>query len=756
MRICLFLFFITLSQAQNRIPLLGSETFASVWGSKLEGAYRNLKSQDFIAAKQKLHDLLESPHRPAVLYYMAQVYLELDQIDRAFEFLGLLQKEEGFPRAIRHCKASYNVALGRYFLRRRKWAQASTLFEGALKEDPDPRIRTAISEIYLDRVKFMRKGKDLDRKLRLLTRSHKLNPNHELTLQELSSYYLEDNQFNQAEKYLETLAHRFPNRDRLYQLSILYTYTDRIRDSMKILTRLKAEYPEDPEVLEKFLQVRQFLTLQGDETGELLPSDSPTEDPSSQETEEDSPQGKLQEMYLAGDWMKARSYLSRLRQEQPDEWKWVAETIQFYLLQKKQNQAIEFLKAQIPIFGDTFEFKLQYSQVLQEIDSNQALEFVSQEINANLYSKTQVNRLREIQGKQYLKMGRLETAREIFEELLLTKGPRIHISQFYLGVYYSQKKYFQKALEYFQTANQSSPSNPKYLLALATTFRQLGLQSRASEYVKRLKKDFPDSKYTGYARQIFQSDAPDKDLKEGSVTETESAVSAYWRTFRFLNDNPDQEKVEDMIPLLKATRQWDFLTQVLESYLKENPNRPSLEKELESLYANYANLDFEYSMRSLASIKEISDLRVQKRHSEILKFYKSLPSAVSLAPKLQLEFVRSFLDMKEYELAQKLLSRLLVEGQEIIEYHSLMGYSFFMQKRFDDALNSYYQALSLEPSNVALLFKLAELLKTTGQTQKARLVYQEIIKLNVDDKSVQDARFFYRQLETIPNSPGRG
>lgn len=754
MRICLFLILISLAPAQNRYPLLGADAFGSVWGPRLEAAFQNIRSQDFIAAKHKLNEVMETDKKPAALYFIAQIHLELDQIDRAFEILGTLEKEPGFERAVNHLRACYNLALGQYFLRKRKWDQAFSLFQSAIQKDNDPRLHTSISEIYLDRVKFMRRGRDLNTKLALLTQSFELNPRHEQTLDELSSLYLNANQFNEAQKYLEVLAFRYPNKDRLFQLSIVYTYTDQIRESLKILTRLKTEHPDDSEILEKYFQVRQFLTLRGDELDETpLAQESP---PHKQHAlaKEDGPKAALQKMYLKGDWAEARNTLTRLRNEEPMEWKWVAETIQFYLLQRKKEQALEFLKAQIPVFGDRFDFKIQYARVLEEMDTNQALDFVSKEIDANLYSGEEIQELKEIQGKLYLKMGRLETAREIFEELLLRKGERIYIPKFYLGVYYSQKKYYQKALEYFQSAHQSSPANPKYLLALATTFRQLGIQNRAQNYVDRLLKDFPDSKYTGYAKKIFQSEK--KAGKEPEETPSAGSISAYMRTFRYLNGNPNQEKVLEIIPLLKTTRQWDQLIEILEQYLKENPNRPDLEAELENLYKSYPYLDFSYSLSSLAALEEISQMRSQGKQREIIDFYSSLPSSVSLSPKIQLVIARTLLDLKNYPRAQGILSRLLIEGEELIEYHSLMGFSFFMQKKFDEALNSYYQALSLEPSNVALLFKLAELLKTTGQSQKARLVYQEIIKLNVDDKSVQDARFFYKQLERVPNSTESG
>ena len=748
MRICLLLILTSLVSAQNRYPLLGQEAFGGRWDPRLEIAHQSIRTEDYIAAKHILSGLLETEHMSTALYLMAQIHLELDQIDRAFKVLIKLEKQPGFERAASHLRACYNLALGQYFLRKRKWEQALDLFKKAVTGDHDPRLRESISEIYLDRVKFMRRGRDLLRKTELLAQSFQLNPAHEKTLDELAEIHLKGNQFNEAQQYLEVLAYRFPNRDRLFELAILYTYTNHIQQSLKILTRLKAEYPDDGEILEKYYQVRQFLSLRGDELEEASAVAAAKPNQISLPVEEDEPKAVLQRMYLKGEWREARDLLLNLRNEEPREWKWIAETTHFYLLQKKQEQALEFLKAQIPAFGNRFEFKLEYAKVLEGIDSTQALDFVSQEIEAKLFSKNQIQELMEIQGKLYLKIGRLETAREIFEQLLLGVPERVHASKFYLGVYYSQKKYYQKALEYFQEAHKGAPTNPRYILTLATTFRQLGIQDRAQEYVDRLLRDYPDSKYTAYARKIFQLEESLKTSEKETLPP--ESVSAYLRTFRYFNGNPKNENVAQIIPLLKSTRQWDQLIEVLEEFLKQNPHRPDLEAELDALYQNYAYLDFQYNLSSVATLKEISQLREDGKHAEILHFFKDLPESVKIAPKIKLVFAKAYLDLKKYTQAEKILDLLLREGDELIEYHSLMGYLFFMQKRFDDALNSYYQALSLDPSNSALLFKLAELLKTTGQSQKARLVYQEIIKLNIDEKSVQDARFFYKQLERVP------
>ena len=754
MRVFLLIILTSLLAAENRYPLLGRDSFEGQWDPRLETAHQSIRTEDFIAAKHILSEVVNSDLRTTALYLMAQIHLELDQIERAFQVLTELEKEPGLGKATSHLRACYNLALGQYFLRKRKWDQALGLFQKAVTGNQDPRLRESISEIYLDRVKFMRRGRDLTTKTTLLSQSFQLNPAHEATLDELSSIHLKANQFNEAQQYLEVLAYRFPNRDRLFQLAVLYTYTNHISQSLKILNRLKAEYPEDGEILEKYYQVRQFLSLRGDELGdETLPVET-LPNQINLPAVEDEPRAVLQQMYLKEEWGEARNLLAKLRNEAPQEWKWIAETSQFYLLQKKQDQALEFLKAQAPTFGKQFEFKLEYVRVLEEIDTNEALDFISQEIGTNSYDKQQAQELLEIQGKLYLKMGRLETAREIFERLLLGSVHRIHIAKFYLGVYYSQKKYYQKALEYFQDAHKASPANPRYILTLATTFRQLGIQDRAQEYVDRLTKDFPDSKYTAYARKIFQLEqsvpAP---VKEPTGQEP---VSAYLRTFRYFNGNQRGENLSEIIPLLKSTRQWDHLIEVLEEFLKQNPNRPDLEAELETLYKNYAYLDFEYNLSSKATLEEIVQLRTQGQQEEILRFYETLPRSVRVSAQIKLVFARAYLDLKNYSRAEELLSTLLSEGDELIEYHSLMGYIYFMEKRFDDALNSYYQALSLDPSNSALLFKLADLLKTTGQSQKARLVYQEIIKLNIDDKSVQDARFFYKQLERVPGSDQNG
>ncbi len=749
MRTLVFFLILSVSQAGVKVPILGPKSFETVWEIRLESAYQALSSQDYISARQKLIDLLETPARPAALYYLAQTSLHLEQIERAYDYLGSLRKERGFLQAYRHSKASYNIALGQYFLRRRKWQRAFSLFETSLNENPSQDLRDYISEIYLHRVRFMRRGKDLRRKLKLLKDSHKLNAFHEKTLSEISTLLLNDNHYNKAETYLAQLVDRFPSRKNRFLLAVVYTYTNKIHKSLQILARLKIEFPEDPEILEKHLQIRKYLSLSSDEEVPRITTNLPEPEApeNSEELDFKEKMSELERFYSSREWIKARSLLQNMRKKEAGDWRWVRETVHYYQLQGKHQQALDYLEAHSLQFGDVFEFKLEYAKILEKLNHPKAETYLAKQIEANAYSADKIDRLREFLGKTYLKSGNLETAREIFEGLQQADGPRKHVALFFLGVYYGQIKYFQKSLEYYQSAHEISPRNPKYLLAIATTFRQLGLEQKARHYHNRLAHEFPNSKYTRYASQVFQTrDAPPPQVTLEQDKEKESSPP-YFRTFRYLSSKKPDLEIETVLGLMEATHQWDNMIQTLETYLKDHPNRPSLEERLESLYKAYPHLDFGFELRLTEYGDEVKRLWDKGQVRELESFYTKLPPTVQIQPELKMEMARAFLDDKRHDFADKLLGELVENSDQKIEVYSLQGYSFFMQKNYDRALSSYYQALSLDPSNVALLFKLAELLKTTGELQKSRLIYEEIIKLKVDEKSVQDARFYFRQLE---------
>ena len=216
------------------------------------------------------------------------------------------------------------------------------------------------------------------------------------------------------------------------------------------------------------------------------------------------------------------------------------------------------------------------ANVLERSDPVECEMFIlSLDLDEN-FSPIQVIKLKETLGKAYLKQNRLQKAQEVFEDLLdpkWTKLKRKDVAHFYLGVFYGQLKYFQKSLYHYRTADNLKPDNPKYLLAVATSMRQLGLQEESTKLVSRLLRDFPKSKYSGYARKLFQ--LPESQVQQ-DPPKIDQNLPPYIATFTWLRDqdpiNFSPTEFELLLGKLQVTRQWDRLIETLERSLDERYN----------------------------------------------------------------------------------------------------------------------------------------------------------------------------------------
>ncbi|MCJ8344202.1 tetratricopeptide repeat protein, partial [bacterium] len=462
---------------------------------QLESAYQSILSQDYPAAKEKLNHLLNSDDRPSAIYYLSHVYLKLDQMDRAHDQLGRLKSYPSFEAAFSHGEAVYNGTLAWYFLRRKRWNKAFRLFEKGLNSKDSQDILDFISEIYLDRTKFWKRGRDLKNKVRLLTSSLKLNPKHEITLENLTQLLISKHNYGKAESYLEALVENYATKERRLKLANLYTYTNKVRIAAKIYRTLHNQYPQDQQITKKYEQTIDFLKLNGETNwnGEELASDD----------HKRIQLLSLEKLLLDKNYQEAEALIEDLIQTNPNTWKFHQELIALYRLKKDYQKANEILNKLSNKFGNLNDFNYQKALTLEKIDSQRTIEFISDLLlNPELTEEIKYP-YEEIIAKLYLKTGKLELAREILEKLVQINYPTKHVANFYYGVYYSQIRFFQKSLEYYHLAYDEQGSNPKYLLALATTLRQLGHQERAKIYYLKLVNSFSGTQYAEYAKKLF-------------------------------------------------------------------------------------------------------------------------------------------------------------------------------------------------------------------------------------------------------------
>lgn len=724
--------------AKVSYPLL-SPNQLQITSPQLESAYQSILSQDFPSAKHKLNNILQSEERPQAIYYLSHVYLRLDQMDRAHDQLGRLKSYPSLKSIFTHAEAVYNSNLAWYFLRRKRWSKAFTLFQKASSSQDSDDILEFISQIYLDRTKFWKRGRDLDNKLKLLKSSIKINPKHEATLDSLTKLLISRHEYSTAEPYFETLVEHFSNKKRRVELAQLYTYTNKVRLAAKIYRTLHNQYPNDRYITKKYKQTIEFLKLNNETNW----------DPTSLENDETSrtQMQNFQKLLLDKNYKEAEALLDNLIEHNPNEWKFRQELIALYRLQKQYQKAFDYVETLSKHFGNSNNYNYQKALCLERLDSKKGIEFVKDQLLNPDLSPEETYPYQEILAKLHLKTGHLELAREILSRLVEIDYPSKHVANFYYGVYFSQIRFFQKSLEYYHLAYDEQGNNPKYLLALTTTLRQLGHQEKAKIYYLKLVNAFAGSQYADYAKKLFPNVVIDPDRPQNI-----EKVPAYFKLFYSINKKENNLSLAKTLELLKETHQWDVLIEYLEYALKKNPEQPEYKLQLEELYRDYPSLDFTYQIDSASYIEEIEKLHTESREEELEEFYRSLHPHVTITPEIRTLLAKYLLEAEYFQSPELIYKSLLDDGPHKIQYYSQLGYLYFIQKRFSDALNAYYQALNLNPANSTILFKLAELLRTTGELQKSQLIYQEIINMNLSSQSVEDAQFYLRQLNLEINS----
>ncbi|PCJ20369.1 MAG: hypothetical protein COB02_04875 [Candidatus Cloacimonadota bacterium] len=706
--------------------------------TQIESAYQSILSQDFPSAKQKLNRLLNSDQRPSAIYYLSHVYLKLDQMDRAQDQLSRLKSYPSFHDALLHGEAVYDSSLAWYFLRRKRWTKAHKLFKKSISSLHSDDLLNFISEIYLDRTKFWKRGKDLKNKIQLLSSSLEINPKHEVTLESLSQLLIHQNEHLKAESFLESLVERYPTKQRRLSLADLYTYTNKVRIAAKIYRTLHNQYPQDFIIKNKYQQTNQFLQLNHDTNwqSEQLENDNQLRNELQ----------SLEELLIEKNYLEAEALIESLIEKNPEEWKLHKEIISLYRLQKKYSEALNKLNYLSDKFGFLNDFNYQKILTLEKVDSKKAIALINDLLQNPDLSNEQRYPYQEVLAKLYLKIGKLEAARKILEQLIEISYPTRHIANFYYGVYYSQIRYFQKSLEYYHLAYDEQGNNPKYLLALTTTLRQLGHQEKAKIYYLKLINSFAGSQYTEYAKKLF----PNIDLSK--INHTSNNAPPYFDLFYSIHLKKSNLSLTKTLELLKETHQWDLLLEYLEYALKRNPSQPEFKLTLEKLYKNYKDLDFTYNIITQDYINEIEKLHRNGQVDILNKFYRSLHPHVYISPEIRNLMAKYLLESDFFQSTELIYTSLLNDGPHKIQYYSQLGYLYFTSKQFERSLNAYYQALNLNPANSTILFKLAELLRTTGELQKSQLIYQEIINMNLSTQSVEDAQFYLRQLNLEINT----
>lgn len=743
--------------SEIQFPYPSPAEFSLKASTSIKSVYEALRMNDLPASRQRLTHIrqtsAEIQEQSLANFYLCLLHLDLDQVDRAKRYLDALKRAPMGESVKNRAQALYDVHVAWYYLKKRQWNRAKNLFLSALQLDDNLEIKNYISMIYLHRTRFMQRGRDLRWKANLLKQALDLNPENVACLGTYVSVLDRQNRQSEAIPYLQTLVSIDPKPSLRLKLADWLAKKDEASEAFQLYKALHLEYPENKEYMNQFLKLGKALQLSSDEEIQI-----PTPGSRSMPTRLDQVSQLMAENKLD----EAKDILEKRMNEAPSEWDSVEKMVRVMLSQKKSQEAHELLKAKTQ-FKNLPRYQMALANVLERSDPVECEMFILSLDLEEQFSPMQIIKLRETLGKAYLKQSRLQKAQEVFEDLLDPKWlelKRKDVAHFYLGVFYGQLKYFQKSLYHYRTADNIKPDNPKYLLAVATSMRQLGLQEESSKLVSRLLRDFPKSKYSGYARKLFQLPKPEI---QSDTPVIDTTLPPYIATFTWLRDqdpiNLPPKEFELLLSKLELTRQWDRLIETLERSLDERYNSSHQER-LDKIYENYSKLNYKYVLNAAAYTDALTNWFKSEDTKTILAFLEHLHPAAEIVPALQMQFAKYFENKKDYHRALPMYRRLNLATLEPplsqSEVLASMGYCNYMLKNLDQALENYYQALNLDPNNVNLLFQLAELLQANGDLQKARLVYQEIQALNQSDQSVRDASFYLRQLQKKPSRNSNG
>lgn len=731
-------------------PYPATQEFNLAASASIKSVYEALRMNDLPASRDRLVHIRQSSADPSeqawANFYLCMLHLDLDQIDRAKRYLDVLNRTEA-PEPLKvRARTSYDIHVAWYYLRKRQWSRAQNLFVAAIQLDDHISLKNYISNIYLNRTKFMERGRDLRWKTNLLKQSLVLNSGHVDTLITLVRVLEKQKLQHEAVPYLQTLVSIKPDPALRIKLADWLALQDKASNAFSLYKNLHLEFPENKEYMNKFLQLGKALQVSSDE--EISLPVSVLQDREMLELDQ------VNQLMALGKFEEAQKILENRIQDRPGEWDSVEKLVRLMLTEKKNKEAHKLLMDK-PQFGDLPQYKVALANVLERIDPVECEMFVLSLDLKEKFSPLQILKLKETLGKAYLKQSRLDRAKEVFEDLLDPKWQHLNhqdVAHFYLGVYYGQLKYFQKSLYHYRTADRLKPNQAKYLLAVATSMRQLGLQTQSVELIQRLIRDFPHSKYAGYARKLFQLPEPTEADKK--TVKLDSNLPPYIATFLWMKDHDpldlNPENLNLLLDKLEISRQWDRLIETLERILDVRYNT-LLKQRLEKLYSNYSKLNHKYVLKAQTYNDSFLNWFSQKDISTSLTFLDHLDPSVELDDVLQMQFAKFLQSQKNYERALQLYQNLRLQKLSAplnqSDVLASMGYCNYMLKNLDKALENYYQALNLDPNNVNLLFQLAELLQANGDLQKARLIYQEIQSLNQSDQSVRDAAFYLRQLQ---------
>lgn len=353
-------------------------------------------------------------------------------------------------------------------------------------------------------------------------------------------------------------------------------------------------------------------------------------------------------------------------------------------------------------------------------------------------------------------LGKYQEAVSVYKEILNRSSARKEfaeqIEKVYFGLAWSYLKLgkFKEAVDYFQKVMEVSPDRSVRLSALCQIgdiYQDIGEMQSAVDTYDRILKDYPESFYSDYIQ-----------YREGLALLKLDRVDAATLIFQGLSKNyPKSRFITDARYYLGMSyfKKGDFeaskeqFEDLLEGLSKDSEYRPEL---MYSLGLNLTYLkDFKKAVDIFERTKkeygkneelvqrcdfEIADTLYQwgKDQDAIKKFklilYKYPKSMVALKTLLWLGDY--YLKTQRFDMSRKYLQSLLddyPDSEKSDEARYLLGMTFKLEKKYDDALNEFKKILANEKNKMIIEASLAvaDILSELSKLDEAVEIYQRIV-----------------------------
>ncbi|MBW7876925.1 MAG: tetratricopeptide repeat protein [Candidatus Cloacimonetes bacterium] len=697
---------------------------------ELMAVYHDLQARNLISVRVRL-DRIRSPNPTPSTYYRAMLLVSLEQPERArplVESLGTYP-ENRVPYL--HANANLQLSLGKRALQGKDVSRAFSIFQMASNSKAYPLLNEEITKIVLETIQNPRFRYNPMEQLHALDKCIQLVPDSPSVLRLAIQINQENNSISEALRLSKILARIEPLKENLVSLvdvakesGLPHEIENALAFVNQKLLNQRVEFISSPTGTRHFVDPDQMLK-------NLIH------------------EGKLEE---------ARLYIEGRRSQSPDDLELLIEHVRLLNKLGEVRSALVLLQNNESRFYNQITFALERIATLALTSSAQALEEIDSLLDSGSLYGQERTKAEVLRAQLYLEYKDPDIARQILESLIRASSEPDDEMYFLLGASHLKQQYFKLAEESFFLAHKKAPDKPQYILALANVARLSGSNTRSSQWAKKLVLAHPQSLEAKKAnaflnsRETSESTTPSPQILALSPAFSPEKLPDLLRIHLWMADPKNShENPLIMFAILENQRHWDTLILKLEEFLIDNPVYPELEEKLAELYQKYPGLPQKLRVPIQPYSQIVSIWNSSNQQDAAIDFFHFLNSLPEFPIQLKLAFVPALMDKRQLNLSEDILREALLLDIETLKNYSELAYIYFLRNDYSTALQIYAQILSLEPKNVGILFKSAEVHRAMGNSEKAKEIYEEILATSQDDSAIRDAKFYLRSL-----NPGQG